>query len=101
MKLRDIVVEKAILPQLKATNRDDAVSELLDGLVLAGAIRPELVEEFRAAIIKREKRGSTGVGHGVAIPHVKSDRVAKLVVAVGVSHAGVEFAALDKQPVHI
>ncbi|MDY7108860.1 MAG: PTS sugar transporter subunit IIA [Planctomycetota bacterium] len=100
MKLLEIVVEKAILPTLAATERDEAIAEIVDALVSAGAVSPELREEFVKAIIKREKRGSTGFGHGVAVPHVKHPAISKMVVAVAISGQGVEFNALDRQPVY-
>ena len=65
----------------------------------SGSVSPELRDEFIAAIIKREKRGSTGFGHGVAVPHAKHAAITKMVVAVGISSQGVDFNALDKQPV--
>lgn len=100
MKLRDIVVKKAILPQLAAGKRDDAIRELVEALVIAGKISPELRDQFVKSIIARENRGSTGFGHGVAVPHAKSPHVKSIVIAVGVSKAGVDFNALDRQPVH-
>ena len=100
MKLQDIVVQEAILPQLKAGARDDAIAEIMDALVDSGAVSPELRDEFIEAIIRRENRGSTGFGHAVAVPHVKHAAIQKMVVAIANSPAGVEFNALDKQPVH-
>lgn len=100
MKLRDIVVEPAIIPQLESTERDAAVAELLDALVEADAVEASRRDEFYAAIIDREKRASTGLGHGVAVPHVKHDDVEELKVAIGLSPQGVEFNSLDRKPVH-
>ena len=51
-------------------------------------------------MIKREERGSTGFGHGVAVPHVKHTSIEKMAVAIGVSQHGIDFNALDKQPVY-
>ena len=82
MKLLDIVVEEAILPRLAATERDDAIAEIMDALVGAGAVSPELRDEFLKSIVKRERKGSTGFGHGVAVPHVKHAAITKMVVAV-------------------
>ena len=101
MKLREIVVEKAVVPRLASTSRDDVVGELLDAMVAAGTFKPDLRDEFVKAVVKREKRGSTGFGQGVAIPHVKSDRISKVAVAIGVSQQGVDFKSLDRQPVHM
>jgi PTS system fructose-specific IIA component/PTS system nitrogen regulatory IIA component len=100
MKLLDIVVQNAIVPDLASQQRDDAIAELVQAMVDAGALSPELKDEFIKAIIKREKRGSTGFGHGVAVPHVKHPAISKMAVAVGVSRTGIEFNALDKQPVY-
>lgn len=100
MKLLDIVIKDAILPQLEATKRDDAIAEILDRMVAANALSPELRDEFIKAIIKRETRGSTGFGHGVAVPHVKHPAITEMAVAIAVSPTGVEFNALDKQPVY-
>ena len=68
MKLREIVVETAVLPTMEATKRDDAINELLDALITAGAVKDEYRESFRKAILARERKGSTGFGHGVAVP---------------------------------
>jgi mannitol/fructose-specific phosphotransferase system IIA component (Ntr-type) len=100
MKLLDIVVEDAIIPNLAAAERDGAIAEIVDALVAGGAVSSELRDEFVKAIIRREKRGSTGFGHGVAVPHVKHPAISKMVVAVGISQGGVDFNALDKQPVY-
>ena len=100
MKLLDIVIKDAIVPDLGAKNRDEAIEELIEALVRAGALSPELREEFVKAIVKREKRGSTGFGHGVAVPHVKHAAISNMTVAVGISREGVEFNALDRRPVH-
>jgi len=100
MKLRDIVVEKAILPNLEQAERDLVISCMIDALVTAGCMDSSLREEFVQAVIKREKRGSTGFGHGVAVPHVKHTAIDKMAVAIGVSHKGIDFNSLDRQPVH-
>jgi mannitol/fructose-specific phosphotransferase system IIA component (Ntr-type) len=100
MKLLDIVVENAIVPELKATQRDEAIAEIIDTMVECGALCEKLRDEFIKAIVKREKRGSTGFGHGVAVPHVKHPSITKMAVAVAISRAGIDFNALDKQPVY-
>ena len=100
MKLLDIVVEKAIIPDLKAASRDGAIIEILDALIAAGSLEKGLRDEFNKAIIKRETRGSTGFGHGVAVPHVKHEAIEKMAVAVAVSQEGVDFNALDRAPVY-
>jgi mannitol/fructose-specific phosphotransferase system IIA component (Ntr-type) len=100
MKLRDIVVEKAIVPNMTAIKRDEAVRELLDALVASGRVSAEMRDTFAKAIIARENKGSTGLNHGVAIPHTKSPSIHAPIAAIGVSQAGIDFNSLDKQPVH-
>ena len=100
MKLQDIVVKDAIIPELVATARDDAIREILSALVAGGAMAESRLDEFVKAVIKREKRGSTGFGHGVAVPHVKHSAVKKMAVTVALSQAGVDFNALDNEPVY-
>lgn len=101
MKLCDIVIEKAIVASIRATKRDEAIRELVESVAATGVVKGELVDELVKAVIKREKKGSTGFGHGVAAPHVKTTEVNRVYAAVGISQAGIDFAALDKQPVHV
>ncbi len=100
MKLGELVVESAVSPALESTERDDVIAELLDGLIEAGAADKALRDELIAKVLDREKMSSTGFGRGVAVPHVKHPALKKLVAAVGVSQSGVDFNALDKQPVY-
>lgn len=100
MKLLEIVVKNGILPTLTSVERNKAIDEIMDALVEAGAVKSELRDEFVKSIIKREKRGSTGFGHGVAVPHVKHPAIDKMTVAIGISQQGVEFNSLDQQPVY-
>ncbi len=100
MKLLDIVVKDAIIPELTAGDRDGAIAEILEAMVSARALSPKLRDDFVKAVVKRENRGSTGFGHGVAVPHVKHPAINKMSVTVAVSHQGVDFNALDKQPVY-
>ena len=88
-----------IEPALKATERYGAISELLDRLTAAGAITRSAEPELSAAFRRREEVMSTGIGFGIAVPHVFSPGVAETVVAFGRSLAGVPFAALDSFPV--
>ncbi len=100
MKLREIVDERSIITNLQAGSRDDAIKELIDALVASGTVGEAERDEFISAIIKREKRGSTGFGHGVAVPHVKHATIDKMAIAIGISHDGIDFNALDREPVY-
>jgi PTS system nitrogen regulatory IIA component len=100
MKLKDFIVGEAIVPELKADSRDGAIRELVEALAGAESLPRPLVDEIVAALIKREQNGSTGFGKGVAVPHVKHAKLRKMVGTVGRSVHGIDFAALDHQPVH-
>lgn len=100
MKLSEIVSRGAVIPRLKATERDDAIAEIVDALIDQKAASHTTREELIEAVLERERRGSTGFGKGVAVPHVKSVGITQMAAAVAVSEPGVDFNALDKQPVY-
>jgi mannitol/fructose-specific phosphotransferase system IIA component (Ntr-type) len=100
MKLREFIVADAIIPELTATDRNEAIRELVLSLAGAGALPADAVEEVVAALIKREQNGSTGFGKGVAVPHVKHAKIKKMSGTIGRSVGGIDFAALDHQPVY-
>ncbi len=100
MKLRDFIVAEAVVAELSASDRDGVIRELVNALAGAGALPADAVDEVVAALIKREQNGSTGFGKGVAVPHVKHARVKQMVGTVGRSVNGIDFAALDHQPVY-
>src|SRR4051812_27662304 len=100
MKLNDFIVKDAIIADLKASDRDSAIRELVTSLAHAGAMPIEAIDEIVAALVKREQNGSTGFGKGVAVPHVKHPQVKQMSGTIGRSEAGIDFAALDHQPVY-
>ena len=100
MKLREFIISEAIVPDLTAGDRDGAIRELVTSLASAGALPETAVDEVVTALIKREQNGSTGFGKGVAVPHVKHPKVKKMAGTIGRSSAGLDFAALDHQPVY-
>ena len=84
---------------LKGTTKDAILAEMVDLLVASGHIRDR--EAVLKAIADREKRMSTGMQNGIAIPHGKTDSVDCLVAALGIKRGGVDFGALDGQPSNI
>jgi len=101
MKLSDFVVRDAIQVDLQATDKESAIREIVQSLQEAGRLAPEDVDSVARAILNREELGSTGIGMGVAVPHTRHPKVDKLVGTVALSRHGVEFAALDGEPVDI
>ena len=100
MKLSTLVGEGSILAQLTSQDRDAVIAELVDVLLASGAADISLRDDLIRSVLDRERKGSTGFGKGVAVPHVKHSSVEKMVAAVGLSPSGIEFNALDKQPVY-
>lgn len=101
MKLTDFVVQKAIIPELKATTKEEVIREMVSSLKNVGSISSEDEEAVVAAILKREELGSTGIGNGVAVPHTKHPSAEELVATVAVSRNGVDFSSLDGEDVFI
>jgi PTS system fructose-specific IIA component/PTS system nitrogen regulatory IIA component len=101
MKLSDFVVREAILTDLKAATKEEAIRAMVESLSKTGHVKPADQEGIIAAILKREELGSTGIGKGVAVPHTKHPSVNRLVATIALSREGVEFASLDGERVHI
>lgn len=100
MKLSEFIVSEAIIPKLNASDRDGVLRELVASLADAGALPKTAIDEVLADILKREHKGSTGFGKGVAVPHVKHPLVKKMAGTIGRSEGGIDFAAIDHQPVY-
>jgi mannitol/fructose-specific phosphotransferase system IIA component (Ntr-type) len=100
MKFSDLVCFEAIIPQLASSDRDGVISELVSKLEGAGRLGKAKSGEIAKAVIKRENEASTGIGKGVAVPHVKHKAIKDVVAAIGCSGSGIDFSSLDKQPVY-
>jgi len=100
MEFSDFVCNKAIVPELKSVSRDEAIGELVNCLEKEGCIEEGTGKTLIRAVIKRENEASTGMGRGVAIPHVKHESVKRVVAAIGRSSKGIDFRSLDKGPVY-
>src|SRR3954469_8324897 len=101
MTLGDILQKEQIITELKASNRWEAIDELIGRLVECGKIKPENREQIAAVVKKRETSMSTGIGFGIGIPHASTDLIYDVVGAFGRSKKGVNFDALDNQPVNL
>jgi fructose-specific phosphotransferase system IIA component len=101
MDLGDILSKEQIIPDLRATNRWEAIDELINNLVATGKITPQNQEAIAAVVKKRESSMSTGIGFGIGIPHASTDLITEVVGALGRSTKGVNFDALDNQPVNL
>jgi PTS system nitrogen regulatory IIA component len=84
---------------LKGTTKQEIIQELLDLLVKSGKIKNR--EAAEAAIMDREHKMSTGMKHGIAIPHGKTQTIHDLVACIGISDQPVDFDSLDHEPCRI
>ena len=100
MTLSNLLSEGQICPSLRATERWEAIADLVDMLVETGKIAAGDREIVLESIRQREQTMSTGIGLGIAIPHASTDRVTEVVAAFGRSEAGIDFDSLDGAPVH-
>lgn len=98
MNMRRLLEEENILMELKSATKDGIIEEMLDLLVANGKIKDR--ESALKAIVDREKKMSTGMQHGIAIPHGKTDSLTggKLVTALAIKKDGVDFGSLDGKP---
>jgi len=100
MKLSDIIVTDAIIPNLQATTRDEAIDELVAALAQSGAVAKGKVSDVTKAIQAREAQATTGIGKGVSLPHAKLSSIKKPIGTIGRSEGGIDFSSLDSRPVY-
>ncbi len=101
MELADILSNETILPELQASDRWQAIDELINNLVSTGKIKAEHREAIVGVVKKRENSMSTGIGFGIGITHASTDMIHEVVGALGRSKKGINFDALDNQPVNL
>lgn len=101
MKLSEIIPDGAVSEDLQATAKEEVIKEMVGTLVAAGKIQESVSKKIVKALMDREELGSTGIGSGVAVPHAKHDAITDLVCAFGRSKKGINFDALDGEPVYV
>ena len=99
MNLKTVLTTETINLNLKSSTKDGIINELLDILVAAKKITDR--EAAYSAVIDREQKMSTGMKHGIAIPHGKSNTIDDLVACIGISDKPVDFDSLDHEPCRI
>ncbi len=99
MNLQKILGVDVVRPRLSSKTKTDVINELLGILVATGKVKDE--EVARTALFERERKMSTGMQHGIAIPHGKTAAVDSLIACVGVSRDGIDFGSLDGEPAYI
>ena len=99
MNLKTVLTANTISLKLKGSTKEEIINELLDILVAAGKITDR--EAAYNAVMDREQKMSTGMKHGIAIPHGKSAAINDLVACIGISEKPIDFDSLDHQPCRI
>lgn len=99
MKLADILNKSSVVADVKGESKQDILAELATPLKTAGLI--EDISPVVKIVMEREALGSTGIGDGVAIPHGKLKNIDNIFCTFGRSKKGVDFDAIDGEPVHI
>jgi len=98
--LATLLTQDRIITALQATDRWQAIDELLGKLVESHAVNSANLAAI-TAVRKREQSMSTGIGYGIGIPHATTDCIPQAIAALGRSTRGITFEALDGQPVSL
>jgi len=99
VQINNFLDKRAIKSELKSRTKEEVLEELTDLLEKTGKVSDR--EDFLKTIREREELGSTGIGYNIAIPHARSSGIKSLVGALGISKEGIDFDALDKEPVYL
>ncbi|MFH1767905.1 MAG: PTS sugar transporter subunit IIA [Candidatus Omnitrophota bacterium] len=99
MRVSDHLKEEFCVMELKAVDKKEAIKEITDKLSAAGKIRD--LDKFISDVFEREALGSTGIGHGIAIPHARTNAVSDFIIGFGKSVNGVDFNSIDGQKVNL
>jgi len=99
MKLTDILAPECVKVPLEATTKETAITELIDVLDAADQLTDR--DKMLQAVLERERTRTTGIGHGLAVPHGKANACRQLVMAVGKPAQPIDFQSIDKEPVKV
>ncbi len=99
MRLTEILKPQNIKVPLAATNKTDAIKELIDLLAASGEVTD--AKRVLDAVLDREATRTTGIGNGLAIPHGKCTGATNLVMAVGKAATPIDFQSIDGRPVSL
>ena len=101
MKLIDVVKPECIVARATVSTKCDALEKVAETAKQCHLLDQVNTEDVSKALKEREKLGSTGFGQGIAIPHCRLDDVSEFVVGIMTVPKGVDFQALDDQPVKL
>ena len=99
MRLHEIIIQNAIVMKLHGRTKEEVLAELIEALKNSGRLNhPDLALKD---LIARERRSSTGIGQGVALPHICTSAVHQPMIACGRSQTGIDFQAIDGKTVNL
>ncbi len=101
MDFEDFLGPRADVVDLRAQDRWQAIEELINHLVATRKIPAQHRDSIVRSVRTRESEMSTGIGFGIGMPHASTELVPEVVAVVGRSRKGIQFDALDGQPVHL
>lgn len=99
MKIKELMLQDAMIMDLKATDKQGAIDEMVQKMYDVGRITD--IKTYKDGILAREAQTSTGLGDGIAMPHAKNKAVKEATVLFAKSSAGVDYQALDGQPTYL
>ncbi|MEN8151104.1 MAG: PTS sugar transporter subunit IIA [Planctomycetota bacterium] len=99
--LSKLVRKQNVFSTLDGEDRETVLREMVGRLSENGEVTAGDVEPIMEGLMSRERLGTTGIGRGLAIPHVRYDELSELLVAVGRSDKGIDFASVDGSPVEV
>lgn len=99
MNLSDILLEGCISFDVSSSDKNGVIQQMVELAAKSGKVSSQ--EQLLESVLKREAIQTTGIGHGMAIPHATAEGVKGLVLALGISKEGVEYDALDQKPVNL
>ena len=101
MRITNYLSRQQILSDLKSSDKRGVLEELTQFLIDQGQVPAERRGDVIAGLVDREELTSTGLGYGLALPHVKTNAVTKIQIVFGRSVRGIDFASLDGNPTHL
>lgn len=101
MKIKDFLSKDCIKLDLQSRDKQGHIKEMVEILVASEKVDSGKVSRITDKLLEREEMGSTGIGEGVAIPHVKTEHVNTITGALGISFDGIDFDSLDGEAVYI
>lgn len=99
MNINDLLIKKAMIMDLQATDKKGAIDEMVQKMYDSGRISD--IDIYKEGILAREAQTSTGLGDGIAMPHAKNSAVKEATVLFAKSTHGVDYEALDGQPTYL